>query len=73
MNQLIIEKLNQIEQGMHNAFQNRYLNIKQTAEFTSLSLSTIRRAVYRGELKCSRRLGKLLFKVSDIENWLNEK
>ena len=50
---------------------NRYLDIQKAANFSSLSVSTLRRAVARGSLKCSRTLGKLLFRESDIERWLN--
>ena len=66
----IIEKLNQIEKKIDGKFSNRYLSINQVANLTSLSTSTIRRAIKRGQLKCSKKLGKLLFIESDINNWL---
>jgi len=36
-----------------------------------MSESTIRRAVKRGTLKASQSTGKLLFKVSSVDRWLN--
>ena len=66
----IIEKLNQIEKKIDGKFSNRYLSINQVANLTSLSTSTIRRAIKRGQLKCSKKLGKLLFLESDINKWL---
>ena len=37
---------------------------------SSLSVSTIRRAVAKGELKCSRKSGKLLFTEVYFRKWL---
>ena len=66
----IIEKLNQIEKKIDGKFSNRYLSINQVSNLTSLSTSTIRRSINKGHLKCSKKLGKLLFLESDINNWL---
>ena len=68
---MIIERLNRIERKIDGKTSNRYLDIQQVAAFTSLSVSTLRRAISKGELKCSRKLGKLLFQESDVRNWLN--
>ena len=57
----IKEQLERIEKKLDERFPSKLLNIKQVSEFVSISQSTIRRAVEKGELKCSRRLGKLLF------------
>ena len=67
----IIEKLDRIEKKLDGKFSNKYLSINQVAKLTSLSTSTIRRAIQKGTLKCSRRLGKLLFLESDIRKWIN--
>ncbi|NQV36853.1 MAG: helix-turn-helix domain-containing protein [Candidatus Marinimicrobia bacterium] len=71
MDQILLEKLNSIEKKIDLKHSHRYLDIKETSEFTSLSISTIRRAVNKGQLNCSRKLGKLLFQESDIQRWLN--
>ena len=49
-----------------------WIDLKKVIKYTSLSASTIRRAVQKGELKVSKKTGKLLFKVSWINNWLEE-
>ena len=67
----IIERLDNIQKKLDSKQTNKYLSIIQAADLTNLSTSTIRRAVAMGELKCSRRLGKLLFQESDVRKWLN--
>jgi predicted DNA-binding transcriptional regulator AlpA len=67
----IREQLERIEKKLDGSFSNKFLSINQVSAFVSLSPSTIRRAVTRGELKCSRRLGKLLFQESAVRKWLN--
>ncbi|MBT3800098.1 MAG: helix-turn-helix domain-containing protein [Bacteroidetes bacterium] len=48
----------------------RWMTLKKAIEYTSLSTSTIRRAVYSGKLKASKTTGKLLFKISELDEWL---
>ena len=67
----IREQLERIEKKIDGKFSNRYLSINQVANLTSLSTSTVRRAIKRGQLKCSKKLGKLLFLESDVRNWLD--
>ena len=67
----IREQLTRIEQKIDGQFTSKYLDINQVSKLTSLSLSTIRRKVSLGELKCNKRLGKLLFKQSVVEERLN--
>ena len=73
MNEIaIIEKLDRIEKKIDGKIPNRYLDIQKVAEMLSISVSSIRRRVRSGELKCCRKLGKLLFKEEDIWKWLND-
>ena len=67
----IIERLDNIQKQLDGKYTNKYLSIIQVSDLTTLSQSTIRRSVAKGELKCSRRLGKLLFLESDVRKWLN--
>ena len=67
----ILDKLDRIEQKLDGKFLNKFLSINQVSNLTSLSPSTIRRAIKRGQLKCSKKLGKLLFQESDVRKWLN--
>ena len=64
-------QLNRIEKKIDGKYSRKFLDINQVAHLTSLSQSTIRRAIKRGELKCSKKLGKLLFKVEWVDRWLN--
>ena len=67
----IREQLERIEKKLDGNFSNKFLSINQVSALVSLSPSTIRRSVERGHLKCSRRLGKMLFLESDVRKWLN--
>ena len=48
----------------------KWLTIKEVTKYSNLSESTIRRAVKRGTLKASNQTGRLLFKYTDVDNWL---
>mgnify|MGYP001203090218 FL=1 len=65
------EQLERIEKKLDGNFKNKFLSINEVFKLVSLSTSTIRRAVVKGELKCSRKLGKLLFQESDVRKWIN--
>ena len=67
----IREQLERIEKKIDGNFKNQFLSINEVSNLTSLSASTIRRATDKGELKCSKKLGKLLFQESDVRKWLN--
>ena len=67
----IMERLDNIQKKLDSKHINKYLSINQVCDLTSLSQSTIRRAVNKGELKCSRRLGKLLLHESAGRKWIN--
>ena len=66
----LIERLDRIEKKIDGNPSNRYFDIIEASAYTSLSVSTLRRYISRGELKCSRKLGRILFKESDIDRWL---
>jgi predicted DNA-binding transcriptional regulator AlpA len=67
----IREQLERIEKKLDGNFSNKFLSINQVSALVSLSPSTIRRALARGELKCSKKMGKLLFLESDVRKWIN--
>ena len=67
----IREQLERIEKKLDDSFKNQFLSINEVSKLTSLSPSTIRRAITKGQLKCSKRLGKLLFLESDVRKWIN--
>ena len=67
----IIERLDEIKHIVKSEVSNRWLNMKEVCDYSGLSNSTIRRAVHKGVLKVSTSTGKLLFKISDVDKWLN--
>ena len=67
----IREQLERIEKKLDGRFSNKFLSITEVAKLTSLSPSTLRRAVAKGELKCSKKVGKLLFQEDAVRKWLN--
>jgi len=68
----ILKRLDKIEHQLSNQVKENWLNIRGISQYTSLSIPKIRRAVTSGELKVSRRGGRLLFKESWADQWLNE-
>ena len=67
----IREQLERIEKKLDGKLSNKFLSITEVAILTSLSPSTLRRAVAKGELKCSKKVGKLLFHEDAVRKWLN--
>ena len=68
----IVELLNEIKTLILGKVNERWLTIREVAEYTSVSESTIRRAIKKGVLKTSDKTGRLLFKVSDVDRWLTD-
>lgn len=68
----IVELLNEIKTLILGKVNERWLTIREVAEYTSVSESTIRRAIKKGVLKASDNTGRLLFKVSDVDSWLTD-
>lgn len=71
MKTAILEELREIKSLLIKKMSDRWITLNELCDYVSLSPSTIRRAIKRGELKVSRKTGKLLFRISDISNWLN--
>ena len=67
----IREQLERIEKKLDGTVSNKYISIKQVSKLVALSPATNRRAIAKGELKCNRRLGKLLFQESAVRKWIN--
>ena len=66
----LIEKLDEIKHIVKSKVSDRWLNIGEVCDYSGLSNSTIRRAINKGVLKASHSTGKLLFKMSDVDRWL---
>ena len=70
MEHLLLEKLDEIKSILTGKTNNKLLKIDEVCRYSSISDSTIRRAVRRGTLKASASTGRLLFKKSDVDRWL---
>ena len=68
----IREQLERIEKKLDGKLKDKFLTLTQVSELVCLSPSTIYRAIRKGELKCSKSIGKLLFLESDVRRWLND-
>ena len=66
----IIEMLEELKSLVITNHHNNWMNINEICDYTSVSESTIRRAVKRGTLKASNQTGRLLFKRTSVDNWL---
>ena len=64
--------LDELRNIVQKKSSNIWMDIGDTVDYTSLSESTIRRAVRKGELKVSKATGKLLFKIDWIDKWLSK-
>ena len=69
----IVERLQKIENLLRNKSTDKWLNLMQACDYTSLSASTIRRAVDNGRLKVSKEAGKLMFRREWLDRWLGGK
>jgi len=68
----ISNQLENIESRLNSiSGDEKWLNIKQVCERSSVSKSTILREIKRGKLKVSRRVGRLLFSTNDVKKWLD--
>ena len=63
----IVELLNEIKTLILGKVNERWLTIKEVCQYSSVSESTVRRAIRKGTLKASNSTGKLLFKVSSVD------
>ena len=62
---------NKMEVKMNEMQSNKgYLNMKGITQYTSLSPSTVHRAIKAGKLRYFQPGRKLLFKVVDVDEWV---
>ena len=66
------EKLNRIISILEDKnTSNRWMDITETSKYSSLSKSTLCRAVLNKQLSASNNTGKTLFKIDEVERWLS--
>ena len=66
-NELLTELLDTVKEDKPD----EWLTINEVSHYTKLSEPTIRRYIKTGKLKASKETGRLLFKKSNIDRWLN--
>lgn len=66
-----IEELEDEVLCLQDQLSNPWMDLRGTAAYSSLSISTLNRAVTSGQLKTSRVTGKLLFRKDWVDGWLN--
>ena len=67
----VIELLKEIKSMLTGTTTAKWLDINQASEYCSVHPSTLRRNISNGSLKASEKLGKKLFKQSELEKWLS--
>lgn len=67
---LLSQELKEIRTELKGIAGSKWIQIEEVSKYTSLSVSTIRRAVQSGKLKCSKITGKLLFKMNWVDKFL---
>lgn len=68
----ILEEIKDLKKLIQNKLADRWITIREASEYSGLSNSTLRRAIKKGELKSSKQTGKLMFKRSWIDNFLED-
>ena len=69
MEHLLLEKLDEIKSILTGRTNDKWLKTNEVCKYSSISDSTIRRAVRRGTLKASTSTGRLLLKKSNVDKW----
>jgi hypothetical protein len=63
----IEQRLSNIESKLNKDSSN-WLNLKEAVDYTRLGSTTLRKSIYSGELRSSRKTGKILFR----RHWLDK-
>ena len=64
------EKLDKILKDISTSQNQQWMNLNDACNYTRLGKSTIHRAIQKGELRVSKATGKLLFRKSWIDRFL---
>ena len=66
----IIQKLNRIEDKIDRKVNKYWMSIAEVSQVSSLSRSTINRAIKKGELKTVLHGGKRMIKKEWLDKWI---
>ena len=65
------EKLSRLESKLDDSLGGAWLSTADASRYCSVHPKTIHRAIRRGDLKVSQKLGKNLFRREWLDRWLN--
>ncbi|MBC8402368.1 MAG: helix-turn-helix domain-containing protein [Candidatus Marinimicrobia bacterium] len=68
----LLKEIQSIKKLVSSKTHDQWLDMRGVCSYTSLSESTIRRAIVKGTLKHSNSTGKLLFKISSVDRFLEK-
>jgi len=72
MDYRVMELLQEIKTMiMGNQIQDKWMDINKASNYCDVSCATLRRNVKANKLIASQETGKMLFKKSHLEEWLN--
>ena len=66
----ILQKLNRIEEKIDRKVNKYWMSIAEVSQVSSLSRSTINRAIKKGELKTVLHGGKRMVKKEWLDKWI---
>jgi|ETN02SMinimDraft_2_1059926.scaffolds.fasta_scaffold528403_1 hypothetical protein len=66
----IRERLTEILQKMEGRYCDPWMNTNQVSLYCGLSPRTIARGIADGDLRCSKKHGKNLFRRRDVDAWI---
>jgi|TARA_R100001443_G_C3296605_1_gene164173 excisionase family DNA binding protein len=66
----ILQKLNRIEEKIDRKVNKYWMSIAEVSQVSSLSRSTINRAIKKGELKTVLHGGKRMIKKEWLDKWI---
>ena len=66
----ILQKLNKIEEKIDRKVNKYWMSIAEVSQVSSLSRSTINRAIKKGELKTVLHGGKRMIKKEWLDKWI---
>jgi excisionase family DNA binding protein len=67
---IIRKQLDRIERKLDSPIRDKWLTTFEVAQYTDLSISTIHRAINRGDLKVHQGTGKNRFRREHVDRWI---
>ena len=71
MDYALEEKLSHLESKLDSRLGGAWLSMRGAAKYVGVHPKTLHRAIRRGDLRVSQKLGKNLFKREWLDKWLS--